>query len=849
MSGTRRLPVAPASCRPSRRVRGGSRRDGGATVSGRPPGWRRRLRRLAKATAALVFAAVAAFAVLWVAFPFPLDRFDAQPASTLILDTEGHIIRGTVAGDDSWRFPVEWERLSPWLIQATVAVEDGRFFSHHGVDGRAVLRAVAQNVSRGRVVSGASTITMQVVRMMDNRPRTVWSKAVESFRALQLERLRSKREILCAYLNRAPYGSNLRGAEAASLRYFGKRSADLTLAEAALLAGLPQAPSRYRPDRHLERAMTRQRFVLSEMRRRGVPAQFDEATAQPVQVGVEGKRWKRRLRPLPVRAPHLCDMVIARAAGGRRIRTTVDLGIQSVAEGALRRQVARLADRDVSNGAVVVIENRTGAVRALVGSADYSHPQHGQVNAAVARRSPGSALKPFTYALAFDAGLCTPSTVLADIPIRFACYRPENYDRVFRGPVAARTALADSLNIPALRLANELGAGRLRQVLTESGIRTLGRPTGHYGLSLTLGSCEVRLLEVTNAYACLARLGEYRPYRLTEEEPIGRARRVVSTGAAFLVAHCLSDRERLERAAGVARTDSLPTIAWKTGTSTGRRDAWTVAYNPDYTVGVWLGNFDGHGSEALVGVEAAAPVAFEIVRELHRDRPWRWYDPPPDVAVREVCPVSGEPVGPDCPTRQEAHYLPGRSAVRPCSIHRRILVDTDTGHRLCPLCASTPRRGWRAGAGDAAVRGACPRTEEPPARPCASTRRARWQVATVYPPAVAHWLTANGQAPPPLPRHWPGCPALFGEGRLVILSPAEGARFAWMPDRPAADQQVALRAAAPSGSSTLYWFVEGQLVARCRPTAVAQWPLTAGRHELRCVDDRGRRDSVHVWVE
>ena len=819
-----------------------------AISHGARPGSRlpRRLKRLVFALAALAVLAAGTFLILWHAFPFPVERFDRWPASTMVLDREGRIVRGYVAPDDSWCFPVARRDLSPWLIAATVAVEDGRFRRHRGVDGRAALRALWQMVARRRVVSGASTITMQTVRMMDNRPRTLWAKAVESFRALQLERLRTKDEILTAYLNRAPYGSNLQGAEAAALKYFGKHAADLTLAESALLAGLPQAPSRYRPDRHPDRAGRRQRFVLGEMLRRGAitRAQFDRAVAQPLAV---------RFRPLPLRAPHACDLAVRRSAGQRRVRTTIDLDIQTIAERALRRQVSRLASQDVSNGAVVVIETRTGAVRALVGSVDYRRPGCGQVNAALSRRSPGSALKPFTYAAAFEAGLCAPSTVLADTPVQFAGYRPENYDRSFRGPVPARTALAASLNIPALRLANDLGPDRLKQLLTDCGIHTLARPASHYGLALTLGSADVRLIELANAYACLARLGGYRPYRVVEEEraqgkgvrtptgvqtpsgkkaqdegvrnpvgfltPSGRtssAHRPLSRGAAFLVADCLADRARLEAAAGTGRTDDLPTIAWKTGTSTGRRDAWTVAYNPDYTVGVWLGNFDGRGAPALVGVQAAAPVAFEVFRELYRDRPWTWYEPPGDVERRRVCTVSGEPAGPDCPATRLAWRLRGRSRP-PCRVHRRVLVDADTGHLLCPVCARA--------------------------------HRARWQPVTVHPPPLARWMAAHGQAPDPLPPHRPDCPAVrHGEG-LAILSPADGHRFVLAPDRPADDQQVALRAAAPADARRLFWFADGRLIARREPSRPAHWPLASGRHALRCVDDRGRSATIHVVVE
>ena len=856
--------------------------------------FRRRLRRFAAVTACLLLVSALAFLSLWHAFPFPLDRLDRLPPSTRVLAADGALIRGYIAEDDQWRFPLDYDQFSPWLIAATVAVEDGRFWDHRGVDPRAAARAAWQNLTHLRTVSGASTITMQVCRLIDNRPRDPWNKAVESFRALQLERLLSKRQILAAYLNRAPYGSNLRGAEAASLRWFGKHAADLTLAEAALLAGLPQSPTRFRPDRHLDRALVRQRFVLAELRRRAAISedQYQTALAQPISVTAH---------PLPLRAPHFCDLALQKCTRynfgktplaywnqgkinvpgtfSGEIRTTLDLRVQTLAERAVREQVARHAARGVTNGAAVVIENQTGAVIAMVGSIDYRDSDAGRVNAAMSLRSPGSALKPFTYALAFDAGLATPSTVLADTPIRFAGYDPENYDRQFRGPVPAAEALTESLNIPALALAKDLGVPRLRQFLDDAGLTTLTRPPDQYGLPLTLGACDVRLLELTNAYAALARLGEFRPYRLEcglpnaeceiegssiqnpkskiqNAPPLTPARRVLTPGAAYLVTQALADRARLERAVGLRDGRAMPTVAWKTGTSTGRRDAWTFAYNPDYTVGVWLGNFDGRASPALVGAELAAPVAFEVFQGLYRDRPWPWYEVPPDVAMHNVCTISGEPAAPDCPAVRPAPCLPGRSAARTCSIHRRILVDADTGHLLCPLCSTG--------------------------------RHAVWRPATIYPPALAAWLVAHHQSLPALPTHNPRCTAIAplsppreragvrgtealsslppswgragvgamdSRNAITILSPADGQQFVLLRDRPAADQQIELRAALPADSAAVFWFADGRLVARSGnvgqppPAAIARWPLSLGRHELRCVDSLGRSASLHVTVE
>ncbi|MFW6162381.1 MAG: penicillin-binding protein 1C, partial [Planctomycetota bacterium] len=577
--------------------------------------------------------------LLNVAFPFPGRRLAEAREGVRVLDRAGDVLRPFTGPDDCWAFWTGLEEVSPRLVEATIAVEDQRFRSHPGVDPLAVLRAVGQNVRHRRIVSGASTITMQVIRLLTPRPRTLRSKVIEAFRAVQLERRASKEAILEHYLNRAPYGGNLLGAEAASLAWFGKHACDLSLAEAALLAGLPQAPSRLRPDRHPERAKARRDHVLERMAACGFVS--DEhlrvARRQPVAV---------RRSPFPFEAPHFARLVRRRYPGRGELHGTLDRRVQRLAEETVREAVAALRPEGVTNAAVVVIENRTAAVRAMVGSCDFhAEADDGQVNGAVAPRSPGSALKPFTYALAFQRGLATPDTVLADVPASYTGYEPENYDHAFRGPVPAAEALRDSLNVPAVRLLAQVGHRPLHRFLRRLGLATLTRPADHYGLALTLGSTEVTLLELTSAYATLARLGVHRPYRLLETEPVPEGRRVLDAGAAWLVADALCEADPL---AG-ARSDDELRMAWKTGTSYGHRDAWTVAFTPAYTVGVWVGNFDGRPSGALVGIRAAAPVARTLMDRIAGEAGSPWFERPPSVATRPVCPVSGLPPEPHCP--------------------------------------------------------------------------------------------------------------------------------------------------------------------------------------------------------
>ncbi len=760
------------------------------------------------------------FVVLSALSPFPqrhLDRLASPAAAPRVLDRKGNVLGAFVAADDSWSFPVPLSEISQSLIQATIAVEDKRFYAHNGIDLPAIARAAWSNLLRGRVVSGASTLTMQAIRLLQPRRRTLGAKLVEAFRALQLEELRSKDEILAGYLNLAPFGGNFAGAEAASLAWFGKRARDLTVAEAALLAGLPQAPSRLRPDRFPERALARRNHVLRQM---GIA---------DCGSGTETRNSKRETRN-----PHFCELVRRRYPGEACLRTTLDPAVQHAAETALREGVAALREAGVSNGAAVVIENEASALRAMVGSCDFlSEEDDGQVNGATSPRSPGSALKPFTYALAFERGLCAPDTILPDVPASYTGYEPANYDRDFRGAVAAREALAASLNLPAVRLLREVGHRNLHAFLKELGISTLTRDADHYGLALTLGSVEVTLLDLANAYATLARLGVSRRLRFLEHEPVAEGQRVLSAGAAYLVADILSDTTRLGGGPLWRSAQGQVRMAWKTGTSNGHRDAWTLAYTPRHTVGVWLGNFGGRPARGLVGIQAAAPIAARILDQIEAGQPSAWFPKPEAVELRALCSVSRLPPGPNCPATRPGLALRGAGVQACCPVHVAVKVDVATGFRLCPRCIGGSEHAER--------------------------------VAEAWPAELAAWLRRHGQGGNLLPEHNPRCgsraciPArgdFTAEGWCAgmhtlqaaeaphILSPARGQTYVLLAD--AAEQRLPLRAA--SRAATLYWFVGGALFTTAGPLEPAFWPLERGTHQITCADDAGNTASVTISV-
>ena len=497
------------------------------------------------------------------------------------------------------RKQVAYQDLPPVLIDALLAAEDARFATHCGVDLLAVSRAMFQNLKSRQVVSGASTLTMQLCRMLDERPRTLTSKLIESVRAVQVERCLSKTRILEHYLNLAPYGGNVRGVEAAARRYFGRSCRSLSLGQAALLAGLPQSPGRYRPDRFPERAAARRMYVLERMHSAGMisSTQKDQAAAETVRCHPE------TVSAGPQPALHAAWLALRqRPAGGQ---TAIDLRLQEAAEYEVRRHTATLpAGSDV---AVVVIDIPTAEIRVLIGSSDAADPIDGQNNGAVAQRSPGSALKPFLYAAAFDAQRLNADSIVPDTPIERAGWQPGNFDHSFHGRMTVAEALRQSRNVPAIRVTEALGVTRCLGVLQSCGVRMPSDARTRGGLAIAVGGIETTLLDLTNAYATLGRDGICRPAKLFQDDSAPEYR-ALSVSTCRVLNDILSTRTRTPHGLEDVSVESLPWFMWKTGTSSGRRDAWAIGHNGRRAIGVWAGRFSGSGHTGFVGRTAAEPL-------------------------------------------------------------------------------------------------------------------------------------------------------------------------------------------------------------------------------------------------
>jgi len=799
-----------------------------------------RAARLARRSTSVVLAALVLAVLGWQL----LRSFAGTPLAELddpwhreqsVVDRRGQPLRRIPSAIGVRGAPLELTAMGDRLVTTTLVSEDRRFYEHAGVDPTAVLRAVKQNLTHGRLVSGASTVTQQLVKLLDSEgqptQRGAWTKLVETARATNLEERLSKHEILTAYINRLNYGRGLVGPERAASVYFGKAPNQLSWAEAALLAVIPRAPSSLDPYRHPDRVRRRQQALLRALAAHGClsPSELSRALESPVV-----------LKPVshPFEAPHFVDSLIG---GGKldaehRLQTTLDLALQREVESILDSHRERLSEHGADNAAAIVVDNSSGEILAYVGSLEYGATPSGQVDHVSAPRQAGSTLKPFVYGLAFAQGL-RPNDILADVPTRFDPggdqYAPGNFDGTFHGPVSARVALASSLNVPAVRAAHGLPQGRLLAWLQASGMQHLQQAAAHYGLSLALGSGEVTLRELVQAYASLARGGRGVALRSRVDgaNRLGEAQ----TGSELLapafvaeVSESLSDP--LARVLGLGGQGPFVMefpVAVKTGTSSGYRDAWTVGFTHERSVGVWVGNSSGAPTRELTGASGAGPIFSEVLRRAMRDVETAapLYDPAL-LADVQACPLSGLPRGPACPA--PARRKMARSRVRAwsehsCSLHRHGHVSAASSRRF--VCESGAH-----------------------------------QTLIVLPDSYAEWLAAQ---PPGAPGRDPeGHPWVLGSQAsgcaelealaLEIVEPRLGSVFlANAVGVAKLSPRVRLTGGTPGDDANLDavefdYEIDGRWVQRARGSAPVELTLGRGDHELWVRPTRADLGLVHT---
>ncbi len=555
-------------------------------------------------------AAAAAATIAWpryVASLGPIDLMSSREGSTVVVDRDGRLLRPFTLPDGRWRLPATTHDVDPRYLAMLVAYEDGRFYEHRGVDARALLRAAGQWLWRGRVVSGGSTLSMQVARLIEPRPeRSMSAKLRQIARALEVERAVGKAGVLDRYLTIAPFGGNLEGVRAASLAYFGKEPLKLSIGEAALLVALPQSPEARRPDRFSEAARAARDRVLERVAARGIIGGDDLGAAKREPVPQARKAF-------PELAAHAAEEAVAADKQSRVIRLSIDARLQAKLEALARESVARLGAK--LSAAIVVIDNRTGEIRARVGAADFEDAtRDGAIDMSRSPRSPGSALKPFIYALAFEEGLAHPETVLFDRPMRYGSYAPENFDLGYQGTVTARKALQMSLNLPAIELLADVGPATFLARLHGAGADVALPKETPIGLAIGLGGLGITLTDIARLYAGLERGGEAPALieRLDGASPIIGPRRVTDPVAAWYIADIL-------RGAAPPANSLSGRIAFKTGTSYGFRDALAVGFDRGTTIAVWVGRPDNGPTPGLIGRQAAAPILFDAFERLGRD--------------------------------------------------------------------------------------------------------------------------------------------------------------------------------------------------------------------------------------
>ena len=735
-------------------------------------------------------------------FLFPLK--DKIQYSTAILDADGEVLHSYLTTDDKWRLFTEPEEISPLLRKTIIAKEDKYFYTHPGVNPLAVGRAALYNIIRSKRTSGASTITMQVARALEHRNRSISAKMIETFRAFQLEWKYSKDEILQMYLNLVPYGGNIEGVKAASLLYFQKNPDHLSLAQIVSLSIIPNRPSSLVIGKRNDLILQERNKWLQKFEKQNVftAAEIRDALAEPL----DGKRTS-----MPRLLPHLSQKL--RHTSAINVKTNIVTNTQLKIEKLTEDYVRRLRLNNIHNAAVIVVDNTSGKVISYIGSADFKDTiDAGQVNGAAAIRQPGSTLKPLLYGLCIDAGLLTPKTIINDVPVHYAGYNPENYDRKFNGAVTLEYALDHSLNIPAVRSLQQLGTEKFIGTLIACDFKQIQKDQQKLGLSTVLGGCGSSLEQLTGLFSAFAREGIYIPPEYLQQERHGKAE-ILSREAAYMINEILSKVNRPDFPLTWSATEHMPKIAWKTGTSFGRRDAWSIGYNKKYTVGVWVGNFSGEGVPELSGANTATPLLFKIFNTIDYDSDSEWFNAPEELDSRMVCSETGLPPSSLCTDIILDHFIPLISSTKTCDHIREIKISSDERISYCEMCA--PATGFKR------------------------------KTFRYLQPELLNFYIQQNKPVDDVPPHNPACEKLFRGNGPKMISPKNGTEYYLDLKEP---EPVQLTAYAGADVSELFWYINDKFYKKTRSGEKQFFIPEAGTVKISCTDDKGRNTNVKIMV-
>ena len=744
----------------------------------------------------------------WI-FPVP----DKIEYSTIVTDNKGTVIHAFLTKDQQWRMKTTLEEISPLLRKTIIQKEDKYFYHHPGINPVAMTRAFFKNIFRGKRTSGASTITMQVARALEPRKRTYGSKLIEMFRAVQLEWKYDKDEIFQLYLNLLPYGGNIQGVKSASILYFGKNPDHLSLAEITALSIIPNRPSTLVMGKANDEIIKERNRWLQTFAKEKVFTQKEIADA--LQEPLTATRGT-----VPRLAPHLAYKLKPQ---GDIIHTNIRLNDQLKIEKLVKDYVRTLSLKNIHNAAVMVIDNSTHQVTSYIGSADfYDSTDGGHVNGAAAIRQPGSTLKPLLYGLCFDEGLLTPRMVITDVAVNYAGYAPENYDRNFNGYVTTEYALEHSLNIPAVKGLRMLGKERFTEELIKCNFAQVRKDRQKLGLSMVLGGCGTTLEELTGLYSAFANDGKYIQPSFVRNKDVTKgvatnklpSKKLLTPAATFMVNEILSKIDRPDFPLNWQSTEHLPKIAWKTGTSYGRRDAWSVGYNKKFTVGVWIGNFSGVGVPDLSGATIATPLLFKIFNTIDYDSDQEWFSQPMDCELRTVCSETGLLPADHCTNIVSDYFIPLISPVTACNNVQEIMISEDEHYSYCKTCA--PETGYKK------------------------------KTYKLIGADMQSYYSQRNIAYQHIPMHNPACEKIFKEGVPVITFPVSGSEYLINKKDP---EPLQLTCQTGNDVQQVYWYINNKFYKSSNAKAKQFFVPDEGPVKISCTDDKGRNRDIWITVK
>ena len=761
-----------------------------------------KLLRLVKRLGITVASIFLLFLLLNWFFPLP----DKVEYSTVITDNKGEVINAYLTSDDKWRMQTELHEISPLLRKTIIAKEDKYFYSHIGINPIAVGRAAFNNIFQMKVTSGASTITMQVARALERRKRNFGNKLVEMFRAFQLEWKYDKDEILQLYLNLVPYGSNIEGVKSASQLYFRKNPDHLSLAEITALSIIPNRPSTLVIGKNNEKIMEERNRWLRKFANDKIftDKEIEDALNEPLTAS---------RGTVPHYAPHLSYKL--KKQGGNLIRTNIDLNIQLKTEKLVADYIRTQRLRNIKNAAVIIIDNRSHKVVGYIGSSGFKDTlDGGQVNGAAAIRQPGSTLKPLLYGLCFDEGLMTPKSVLTDVAINYQGYAPENYDEKFNGFVSVEFALEHSLNIPAVKSLQQLGKEKLVQKLGSCHFIQVQKDQRKLGLSMVLGGCGTTLEEMTGLFSVFANNGDFISPSYVQQDSGYRRTNILSPSASFMINEMLTKVNRPDFPFSWTSTERMPKIAWKTGTSYGRKDAWSIGYNKNFTIGVWAGNFSGLGVPDLSGAEIATPLLFKIFNTIDYDSDEAWFSMPSETGIRQVCSETGMVPASHCESLVSDYFIPLISSTKTCDNRQEVMLSPDEKLSFCKHCA--PEAGYKK----------------------------KWY--KLIDPNMQSWMEERHIAFEKIPPHNQDCELIFKGNAPVIHSPVNGNEYLLSKND---TEPIQLVCKTANDVARVYWYINDKFYKSCNAGEKQFFIPAEGPVKISCTDDKGRNRDVRFTVK